>query len=86
VHNVIQCHGSFASASCLACKTQVKGSVIEREILAGEVPLCANCSTSGLTRQPERTRRKKRKSKNNDDDDDDDADEPLYPPWVMKAG
>ncbi|KAI0294328.1 DHS-like NAD/FAD-binding domain-containing protein [Multifurca ochricompacta] len=74
VRNVLQCHGSFATASCLDCRIRVPGNVIEQEIMQGEVPLCKTCSDS------ESRRRKRGKPLDNEDEED----EPLFPPWIMK--
>ncbi|KAI0048748.1 SIR2-domain-containing protein [Auriscalpium vulgare] len=79
VKNVLNCHGSFATASCLACNTRVPGTDIEDEILAGDVPLCKICSAAPA-KKVARKRGKRGKKRDSDDDDD----EPPYPPWVMK--
>jgi hypothetical protein len=92
VRAVLNCHGSFASASCLACRARVPGAAIEREILAGVVPLCAACEgaekgSKGKVRRPKRKRRSGGggggRWESDDDDGDDDA--PAYPAWVMKV-
>lgn len=44
VKRVLQCHGSFATASCLNCKVRVPGIAIEDDILNHRVPLCKICS------------------------------------------
>ncbi|KAI0029549.1 DHS-like NAD/FAD-binding domain-containing protein, partial [Vararia minispora EC-137] len=84
VRNVLQCHGSFATASCLECRTRVPGNVIEREILAGEVPLCTVCSKNEKDRRPPRPKRKRRGAGRYESEGEDDADGTKYPPWVMK--
>lgn len=43
VEKVLQCHGSFATASCLRCKTRVPGPSIEPYIMRQEVPVCGTC-------------------------------------------
>ncbi|KAH9046005.1 SIR2-domain-containing protein [Lactarius hengduanensis] len=80
IRNVLQCHGSFATASCLECRIRVPGNVIEREIMQGEVPLCKGCSDSGKDWRKARHNRRK-PSKQSDSEDED---EPLFPPWIMK--
>jgi NAD-dependent SIR2 family protein deacetylase len=80
VQNVLQCHGSFATASCLECRIRVAGSVIEQEIMRGEVPLCKSCSHSGKVSR-KATKKRSRKL----DSDDDEEDDPLFPPWIMKV-
>jgi NAD-dependent SIR2 family protein deacetylase len=79
VQNVLQCHGSFASASCLQCHGRVPGNVIEREIMQGEVPLCKGCGDS------EKTSSKATKRYGKKPDSDDEDDESPFPPWIMKV-
>ncbi|WVR04783.1 hypothetical protein IAU60_001795 [Kwoniella sp. DSM 27419] len=43
VTKVLQCHGSFKTASCLRCKTRVPGANIEPHIMAQKVPYCGLC-------------------------------------------
>ncbi|KAI0251396.1 DHS-like NAD/FAD-binding domain-containing protein, partial [Lactifluus subvellereus] len=82
VRNVLQCHGSFATASCLECRIRVPGNVIEREIMQGEVPLCKGCGDSGkASRQVSNGRQRRGKKQDSDDEDD----ESLFPPWIMKS-
>ncbi|CUM46255.1 uncharacterized protein AC631_00069 [Debaryomyces fabryi] len=40
---LIQCHGSFATASCVTCKYQVKGEKIFPKIRLKEIPYCPKC-------------------------------------------
>ncbi|CZR60989.1 related to sirtuin 5 and related class III sirtuins (SIR2 family) [Phialocephala subalpina] len=40
---LIQCHGSFATASCVECKYQVPGEHIFGDIKAGRIPKCDRC-------------------------------------------
>jgi NAD-dependent SIR2 family protein deacetylase len=82
VRNVLQCHGSFATASCLDCHIRVPGNVIEQEIMEGEVPLCKGCSDPGKISRKATNRASKHRSKPDSDDEEDD---PLFPPWIMKV-
>lgn len=41
---LIQCHGSFATASCIICGHQVVGEVIIPDIKAGRIPRCPKCA------------------------------------------
>jgi NAD-dependent SIR2 family protein deacetylase len=82
VQNVLQCHGSFATASCLECHSRVPGNVIEGEIMQGEVPLCKGCSDSEKA-SSKATNSRKRYGKKPDSDDEDD--ESPFPPWIMKV-
>jgi NAD-dependent histone deacetylase SIR2 len=78
VTRVLQCHGSFKSASCLQCRRQVDGAEIKDAIFAQEVPLCPVCVEAAKAEKP------KPKKKKDDDDDDDESDEGEFPPYVMK--
>ena len=81
IRNVLQCHGSFATASCLECRVHVQGNVIEQEIMQGEVPLCKSCNDSGKDWRKAKSNRRK----HNVQSDSEDEDEPLFPPWIMKV-
>eukprot|EP00092_Neocalanus_flemingeri_P035988 GFUD01039186.1.p1 GENE.GFUD01039186.1~~GFUD01039186.1.p1 ORF type:complete len:660 (-),score=191.77 GFUD01039186.1:211-2190(-) len=43
IEKVIQCHGSFATASCMVCKVQVDAEVIRKDIFDQKIPLCQVC-------------------------------------------
>lgn len=43
VQRIIQCHGSFATASCLVCKHKVDCEAIRADILNQVVPRCPRC-------------------------------------------
>ncbi|ORY20906.1 DHS-like NAD/FAD-binding domain-containing protein [Naematelia encephala] len=45
VTKVLQCHGSFKTASCLRCRTRVPGQTIEPYILSSQIPYCGICRT-----------------------------------------
>ena len=96
VKAVLQCHGSFATASCIQCRRNVIGTEIEEEILAGQVPLCKVCSSEDgdaannakvYKKQPKARKKKKQKSGRWDDDEseEDEPDLPDYPPGIMKV-
>ncbi|RFU35328.1 hypothetical protein B7463_g963, partial [Scytalidium lignicola] len=40
---LIQCHGSFATASCVECHYQVPGETIFPDVIAGNIPRCPQC-------------------------------------------
>ncbi|KAJ7066609.1 SIR2-domain-containing protein [Mycena amicta] len=82
VTRVLQCHGSFATASCISCRRQVHGSEIEADILAQVVPLCSVCNAPQPDLKPKK--KKKGKAEWESDDDEDESDAPAYPPWIMK--
>nr|QSL97062.1 sirtuin 2 [Simocephalus vetulus] len=44
IDRVIQCHGSFATATCLRCQYRVPSKEIEKEIMEQRIPLCPKCS------------------------------------------
>ncbi|KAG2463361.1 NAD-dependent protein deacetylase sirtuin-1 [Polypterus senegalus] len=44
VQKIIQCHGSFATASCLLCKYKVDCEAIREDIFNQVVPRCPKCS------------------------------------------
>lgn len=43
IDKVINCHGSFATASCTRCKFQVKAEDIREDIFEQRIPLCPKC-------------------------------------------
>eukprot|EP00735_Rhodelphis_limneticus_P011685 TRINITY_DN4819_c0_g1::TRINITY_DN4819_c0_g1_i1::g.995::m.995 TRINITY_DN4819_c0_g1::TRINITY_DN4819_c0_g1_i1::g.995 ORF type:complete len:688 (-),score=73.41,sp/A0A0G2JZ79/SIR1_RAT/59.32/5e-100,SIR2/PF02146.12/9.6e+03,SIR2/PF02146.12/1.2e-60,TPP_enzyme_M/PF00205.17/0.38,TPP_enzyme_M/PF00205.17/1.2,Rep_fac_C/PF08542.6/0.11 TRINITY_DN4819_c0_g1_i1:242-2305(-) len=44
ISKVVQCHGSFATASCTRCHRKVQADVIREEIMNMKVPYCRLCS------------------------------------------
>ena len=44
VERMLNCHGSFATASCLRCRTQFPGRAIEADVFASRVALCPLCT------------------------------------------
>ncbi|OJD14796.1 hypothetical protein AJ78_04884 [Emergomyces pasteurianus Ep9510] len=56
--NLIQCHGSFATASCVKCKNQVPGEQIFEHIRMGALPECVACKER-LAAQPCGMKRKR---------------------------
>lgn len=91
---VLQCHGSFAAASCIQCRRKVIGTEIEEDILAGRVPLCKVCNLAGgdtekdskISKEKSKASKKNRKSHGWDDDEseEEEPDLPDYPPGIMK--
>eukprot|EP01084_Bolivina_argentea_P209007 356127_1 len=43
INNVITCHGSYVSASCINCQFQVRGIDIEKHIFNERIPYCPYC-------------------------------------------
>lgn len=78
---MIQCHGSFATASCMDCKHQVPGEQLFETIRQGEIPKCARCEERSQSKP--RGLKRKRNSNGNmrqsrsqsafDDDSDNDG-------------
>lgn len=60
IKRVVNCHGSFATASCVTCGYKVDGKEIEDFIMAQQVPPCPNCVVNN----------KPSKKDGSDDDDD----------------
>ncbi|XP_043272644.1 NAD-dependent protein deacetylase sirtuin-1 isoform X3 [Venturia canescens] len=48
IENVIECHGSFATASCTKCKYQVRAEDIREDIFAQRIPICLKCREHAL--------------------------------------
>ncbi|KAG9223893.1 hypothetical protein CCMSSC00406_0004491 [Pleurotus cornucopiae] len=95
VKNVLQCHGSFATATCIQCHTHVPGSAIEADIMKRRVPLCRVCNPSAdssakssPSQTPKKAKAKHRSKKKQrgewDSQDEDNSDDPEYPPGIMK--
>ena len=94
VKHVLQCHGSFATATCLHCRRRVPGKEIEKEILEGVVPICSMCKARDIADQASKSTTSKptlskkasrRKSGAWDSDEEDESDGPEFPPWIMKV-
>ncbi|OJJ49381.1 hypothetical protein ASPZODRAFT_129829 [Penicilliopsis zonata CBS 506.65] len=90
---IVQCHGSFANATCIKCQYKVPGEAIYEDIRNGVIPECPACKKqiSEEALKPHGLKRKRssngvhKKRKNNDQDDsssDEDYDIPT--PGVMK--
>ncbi|XWW98801.1 hypothetical protein V2A60_006804 [Cordyceps javanica] len=83
---LIQCHGSFGTASCVQCAYQIPGERIFPDIRAGVIPRCPRCaqaaaasaaasrasSSSKRRRTTERKRRRWSATVPDDSSDDDD--------------
>ncbi|KAF9426908.1 NAD-dependent histone deacetylase sir2 [Entomortierella beljakovae] len=86
IKKVLNCHGSFATASCVRCGNQVPGDEIKDQIFKQEVAFCSVCKTP-----PPPPKTKKRRGYHSDDDDDDDSDDddrvkPLMKPDIVFFG
>lgn len=61
VRRVLQCHGSFASATCIQCGEHVAGDAIREDILAQRIPYCSSPVCKAADAQPLAIRKGKRK-------------------------
>jgi NAD+-dependent protein deacetylase SIR2 len=57
---LIQCHGSFHTASCVKCGAQVPGETIFPDIKAGRIPRCDACLRAILEEQSSTGMKRKR--------------------------
>ncbi|KAL2119769.1 hypothetical protein VTJ04DRAFT_6730 [Mycothermus thermophilus] len=58
---LVQCHGSFATASCVKCGYKVPGETIFPDIKAGRIPRCRRCATQPGRTLPNGSNSRKRK-------------------------
>ena len=92
---LIQCHGSFGTASCVQCGYQIQGEKIFPDIKAGNLPKCPRCIQTLTASRPsikrkrstgtdaaKRRRRWGASAANSSDEDDDTYDLPSV--GVMK--
>ncbi|PGH18560.1 hypothetical protein AJ79_00339 [Helicocarpus griseus UAMH5409] len=89
--NLIQCHGSFVTASCVKCKHQVPGEEIFEHVRKGDIPECVACKVRleaqpcGMKRKRSSNGSQKKDRKRQDlDDSSDDDDYDIPSPGVMK--
>ena len=47
VNNVIQCHGSFATSSCVTCRASFSSMDLDEDIFNQKIPLCNRCHPTG---------------------------------------
>lgn len=81
----MQCHGSFATASCMRCGLRVPGEEIREEVLRGEVPKCRACEEQRLEQEGRlKGKARKRKTEWNEVDEDEDEDEDIIE-GIMKV-
>lgn len=96
VTNVLQCHGSFSTASCLRCKDRMPGSALEPYIMSQTIPYCPKCRAERDTEvaaiKAYRASRKAKKAKAKkgadkwDDDETDSDDDMSVPEWQGEPG
>lgn len=82
---LVQCHGSFATASCMRCTLQVSGEEIRDDVMNGVVPKCPVCEAEREQQSRQKSNGKKRKRNTDwDEDDDDDEDDDIIE-GIMKV-
>ena len=81
---LVQCHGSFATASCMRCNLQVSGDEIRDDVLIGVVPKCPSCEVEREQQSRQKKNGKKRKRNTDWDDDDDDEEDDIIE-GIMKV-
>jgi len=89
---LIQCHGSFATASCVECKYRVKGEEIYKDLKAGRVARCDRCIRRLRQSKPGGLKRKRssnaallgKKKRQEYEDSSDDEDFDIAVAGVMK--
>lgn len=80
IKKVLNCHGSFATASCVTCGHQVPGASIKEDIFAERVPSCPRCNDS------ERPKKRRRKDDSSDDENDDGTRTGIMKPDIVFFG
>ena len=48
IHNLVECHGSFARSTCLSCGHEIDSEEIRKDIMAQRVPHCSKCKVGVL--------------------------------------
>ncbi|KAI6082092.1 putative histone deacetylase SIR2 [Hypoxylon rubiginosum] len=87
---LVQCHGSFATATCQKCGHQVQGDEIFADIKAGLIPRCTKCISTLRGNGSMKRKRSYNKSngkrgrRRSSDDDDDDGQYDIPSAGVMK--
>ncbi|KAI0377739.1 SIR2-domain-containing protein [Hypomontagnella monticulosa] len=88
---LVQCHGSFATATCQKCGHRVEGDTLFADIKAGNIPRCVKCiaalrgnGTMKRKRSYNKSTAKKGRRRSSDDDDDDDEQYDIPTAGVMK--
>ena len=90
--NIVQCHGSFATATCFKCQHKVPGEEIIEDIKKGVIPECGECqkSIAVASLKPQGMKRKRssngtQKNRKDQDSSEDEDDYELPTPGVMKV-
>lgn len=90
--NIVQCHGSFATATCMKCHFKVPCDEIFEHIKQGAIPECKSCQRSIAedALKPQGMKRKRssngtQRDRKDSDDDSDEEDYEIPTPGVMKV-
>lgn len=75
---LIQCHGSFATASCRKCKHKVIGTDIFADMRAKRVARCKQCLVDFDSRPPPPKRRPVKQMRSREDWEDSESDDAEY--------
>jgi NAD-dependent histone deacetylase SIR2 len=88
---IVQCHGSFATATCRDCHYKVPGETIFPDIKAGRIPRCIMCTAALRAELGNKKKRKrsssahvKKRRRGSDSDDDDDGQYDMPEAGIMK--
>jgi len=46
IRRVVECHGSFAKATCTNCRYSLDGEYIKKDIFSNKIPICPLCHSS----------------------------------------
>ncbi|KAJ1935392.1 NAD-dependent histone deacetylase sir2 [Linderina macrospora] len=90
IKSVLNCHGSFATATCIKCGYKCDGKDLEEDIMAQQIAYCPKCNDK--PKQPTKPKSSisegatisSRDFGNEDDDDDEDDDDYGMQRGVMK--
>src|ERR1700712_3782784 len=88
-NKVIQCHGSFATATCRKCGFHIPGDQIFESIRQKKVAYCTRCKihlqAPGLKRKRSNNGQPKSKKRGNDSDSNSNGQYDIPEPGVMKV-
>ncbi|KAG1864803.1 DHS-like NAD/FAD-binding domain-containing protein [Suillus subluteus] len=87
ITRVLQCHGSFATATCIQCRRRTPGTEIEKDIMEHRVPFCTVCLEAKKEAEEVRQAAFKKKAKKRgrkEWEEGSDEEEEAIPVGVMK--
>lgn len=74
IQKVLNCHGSFSTASCVTCSYQTTGATIKEDVFAKRVPPCAMCAKRSFASHGIKRKRHRKSGHNEEESDTDDGD------------